>query len=732
VRWYPLEQIRPEGRKARHSSTYLPKLIAVLALLLPAALFVVASVLSYETHFRDAHTKLDTQVDLASQQARRVFSIFDLAASQVEEALLPFDDGHITAHDSELSAKFDRLSAALPEVDDIWVLDAKGRALVTSVVTPAPRDIDFSQQDFFLAQREAPGGMFVTDRLAGYFRPSQVFKVSYTRRTTENGFRGMVLLSCDPRSFEVFYDTMLGEGLSMMSLVRTDGAVLARMPLLESAAHMPANAPLLRAAAAAPERGFFIDISPLDGVRRLVTYRSLSPWPVYVVAGLDVAAVQRQWLHAMVTHLYFGAPATLALFLISLAAIRQARRQQATFVALQQEAQRRSFAEEALRQANKMEAIGRLTGGVAHDFNNLLQVMLGRLGRIHKAAEQKLPPVLRDIDAMQFAIDRAANLTHRLLAFSRQQPLRTDVVDVNRLIVGMSELIRQTAGDEILVETNYADGVWPVAIDANQLENAILNLTSNARDAISGSGRMTLGTENVVVDEAGSAELGDLAPGDFVCISVSDSGHGIPPEMIEKIFEPFFTTKPVGQGTGLGLSMVYGFLRQSGGNVGIVSEVGHGTIVRLYLPRVPGVAEERMDMALATRADLKDSGVVLVVEDEVEVRRLVIDTLRDAGCTMLAAATGREGLRLLEDNPQVQLLLTDIGLPDGMSGIQLAEAARVRRPGLRIIFMTGYMPGGGEARPPIDPSMPVLNKPFSRDALIRRVHEGLGCADPVN
>ncbi|MDB5644158.1 MAG: Blue-light-activated protein, partial [Hyphomicrobiales bacterium] len=659
-----LEQMKPEVRTPRPSTTYLPKLIAALALILPAIIFIVAGYLSYNTHFRDARANLDAQADLALQQARRVFSIIDLAASQVEEALLPFADSDITAHDSELSAKFDRLSAALPEVEDIWVIDANGRPLVTSVITPAPRDIDFSQQDFFVAQREGQGGTFVTDRMPGYFRPSQYFKVSYKRRTANDGFRGVVLMSGDPRSFETFYASMLGESLSMMSLVRTDGAVLARVPMRENAVRMPSNAPLLRAAALVPERGFYLDSSPVDGVKRLIAYRSLAPWPVYVVAGLDVAQVHGQWLQAMARHMYFGLPATLALFVISLAAIRQARRQLETFDELQEEAQRRAFAEEALRQANKMEAIGRLTGGVAHDFNNLLQVMLGRLARIHKAAEQKLPPALRDIDAMQFAIDRAANLTHRLLAFSRQQPLRTDVIDCNRLIAGMTELVRQTAGNEIVVETIYASDVWPISIDANQLENAILNLTSNARDAMSGNGRIIVRTENVVLDDERGSGHDDLAPGDYVCISVADTGHGIAPDMIEKIFEPFFTTKPVGQGTGLGLSMVYGFLRQSGGSVGVASEVGHGTIVRLYLPRAPGVADEQASTAVAAAVDLQGSGVVLVVEDEVEVRRLVVDTLRDAGCTVLAAASGREGLRLLDDNPSVQMLITDIGLPD--------------------------------------------------------------------
>jgi signal transduction histidine kinase/ActR/RegA family two-component response regulator len=727
-----VDKSNSEARMQRPSTIHLPKLIAALALILPALIFIVAATLSYNRLYLEARVNLDAQVDLAHQHARRVFSIVDLAASQTEEALLAYEESEITAHDGDLSAKLDRLSAAVPEVEDIWVVDAKGRALVTSVITPAPRDIDFSQQDFFAAQRDGYEGTFVTDRLPGYFRPSQYFKVSYKRRTAQNGFRGVILISGDPRSFESFYAGMLGEGLSLMSLLRDDGAVLARVPARETASRMPPGSPFMRAKEASPERGAFQDVSPLDGVDRLIVYRSLAPWPVYIIAGIDVAKVKSQWLQAMARQLYFGLPATLALFLVSLAAIRQARRQADTLEELQQEVQRRAFAEEALRQANKMEAIGRLTGGVAHDFNNLLQVMLGRLARIHKACQQQTPPALRDIDAMQFAIDRAANLTHRLLAFSRQQPLRTDVIDVNRLIAGMTELVRQTAGNEIVIDTIYASDIWSISIDANQLENAILNLTSNARDAMGGAGRITIRTENLAVERSRGSEHVDLPPGDYVCISVADTGHGIPGDMIEKIFEPFFTTKPVGQGTGLGLSMVYGFLRQSGGTVGIVSEVGHGTIVRLYLPRASEQAREEKASAAVALADLKGSGVVLVVEDEVEVRRLVVDTLRDAGCTVLAAATARDGMRLLEDNPGIQLLLTDIGLPEGMSGIQLADLARQRRPDLRIIYMTGYVRGAGEPGAQIDPSHPVLNKPFTRDALIQRVHEALAVhSDPL-
>ncbi len=705
----------------------LLKLVAALSLLLPLAIFLVTASISYEAHFKNSREHLESQADLALQHARRIFAIFDLAASQTEEAIIEYDEAGIAAHDAEISAKLGRLSSALPEIEDIWVVDARGRPLVTSGITPAPRNVDFSKEDFFLAQREPGRGTFVSARVAGFFQPGMFFKVSYRRHLPDNGFRGAIVLTGDPRSFEPFYAKMLGEGVSVMSLVRADGGVLARVPMVDIPLQLKLNSEFSRAREINSDRGSYTDVSPIDGVERILVFRSLSPLPVYVLAGLDVAQIRRQWRQAMLRYLYFGLPATLALFVISLAAVRQARRQDDIFAELQREVHRRAFAEEALRQANKMEAIGRLTGGVAHDFNNLLQVMLGRLARIHKAGEQRQPPALRDIDAMQFAIDRAANLTHRLLAFSRQQPLRMDVVDANRLVADMAELVRQTAGNEIVVETIYASDLWPILVDANQLENAILNLTSNARDAMGEGGRITIRTNNIVADEALLSGHPDIAPGQYVCISVSDTGQGIPAEMLEKIFEPFFTTKPVGQGTGLGLSMVYGFIRQSGGYVTISSEIGKGTSVELFLPRAVGEAQDAAVLPRAPTAEVAGSGVVLVVEDEVEVRRLIVDTLRDAGYTVLAAPTARDGLRLLADNSAVQLLLSDVGLPDGMNGHQFATAARERVPGLKVILVSGYarhaLVGGADAE------HDLLTKPFSRAALIRKIREALAPRD---
>ncbi|MDB5597112.1 MAG: Blue-light-activated protein [Hyphomicrobiales bacterium] len=702
------------------------KLIAILSLLIPAGLFAVTASISYRAHFTDARDRLEARADLAYQHARRVFATFDLADAQTEELLLERDDAAVVERDAELSARLARLGNGLPEVENIWVLDAKGHPLLTSTMTPAPRASDFSDRPYFKAQKEPGAGTYVSERASGPYRQSQIIRLSYRRRASNDAFVGVIGISGDPRAFERFYSAMVGDDLSMMSLVRADGAVLARVPAVNAPMKMPPGSPFLRARAASPQRGVYSDVSAIDGVERVVAYRALERVPVYVVAALETSLVLQHWRAAMLQHLYFGLPATIALFVISLGAIRQARRQADTLGALQREGERRAFAEEALRQANKMEAIGRLTGGVAHDFNNLLQVMLGRLAHIQKAAAKKTPPAQRDTDAMQFAIDRAAMLTHRLLAFSRQQPLRVETVDVNGLIAGMAELVRQTAGAEVTVETTFSSDLWPVSIDANQLENAILNLTSNARDAMDGVGRISIETANTNLDESFAKKNLDVQPGSYVSISLSDTGHGIPRAVIAKIFEPFFTTKPIGQGTGLGLSMVYGFVRQSGGHVDIESEEGRGTTVRLYLPReTAAVAHPTVGDAHAQGPETQGSGLILVVEDELEVRRLIVDALTDTGYAVLAAADAHEGLRLLDANPGVLLLLTDVGLPDGMNGRQLADAARGRQPDLRIIFMTGYAQGGIMHHGRLDPGVDLLSKPFTRGALAQKIRESL-------
>ncbi|ONG50130.1 hypothetical protein BKE38_19295 [Pseudoroseomonas deserti] len=376
--------------------------------------------------------------------------------------------------------------------------------------------------------------------------------------------------------------------------------------------------------------------------------------------------------------------------------------------------------EDQLRQSQKMEAVGQLTGGIAHDFNNLLTGITGSLELLtRRLAQGRTAEIPRYAEAARSAAQRAAALTHRLLAFSRRQTLDPRPTDANRLVGGMAEMIRRSIGPAIALEIDAAPGLWTVLVDPPQLENALLNLCINARDAMPGGGRLEIGTANRRL-EAADAEASGLSPGDYVTLCVGDSGSGMTPEVIARAFEPFFTTKPQGQGTGLGLSMIYGFVRQSGGAVRIASTPGQGSRICLDLPRHdgPALAEPLPGDAAVPQGDGER---VLVVDDEPSVRLLVTEVLEDLGYAALEAADGPSGLRILQSPARIDLLVTDVGLPGGMNGRQLAEAARRLRPGLRILFITGFAESAVLSHGDLGPGMQLLTKPFSLEALGQRL-----------
>jgi CheY-like chemotaxis protein len=369
-----------------------------------------------------------------------------------------------------------------------------------------------------------------------------------------------------------------------------------------------------------------------------------------------------------------------------------------------------------------MEAVGQLTGGIAHDFNNLLMGISGSVQMLEaRIAQGRLDAVPRYAEAAQGAIKRAAALTQRLLAFSRRQTLDPKPTNLNRLIAAMEELVRRTTGPNIEVEVVGAVGLWPVLIDQNQLENALLNLCINARDAMPDGGRLTIETANRWVDANGGASR-DLPAGQYVALSVTDTGIGMTKETIGRIFEPFFTTKPLGQGTGLGLSMIYGFVRQSNGQIRVYSEPGRGTTMCLYLPRhhreaSAGETVEESEPGFETAY----GETVLVVDDEPTVRLLMADALQDIGYRVLEAPDGPDALKILQSDTRIDLLLTDVGLPRGMNGRQVADAGRAVRPKLKVLFVTGYAENALVGNGHLEPGMQVITKPFAIDALANRV-----------
>lgn len=378
---------------------------------------------------------------------------------------------------------------------------------------------------------------------------------------------------------------------------------------------------------------------------------------------------------------------------------------------------------DALRQSQKMEAVGQLTGGLAHDFNNLLAVITGSLELLERGVLKGRPgDTARFLTAAQTAAKRAASLTHRLLAFSRRATLAPSVVNVNRLIIGIDELVRRTIGPQIELEIVGLSDLWNTRVDVSQLENAILNLCINARDAMPDGGRLTIETGNRWMDERTAKERG-VAPGQYISMCVSDTGCGMPPEVIAKAFDPFFTTKPTGEGTGLGLSMIYGFARQSGGQVRIYSEVGQGSTVCIYMPRHIGAAENEQEEVVLDRPRAEAGQTVLVVDDEPAIRMLVCEVLADLGYSAIEAHDGPAALKLLRSNARIDLLVTDVGLPGGMNGRQVADAALELRPEVKILFITGYAENAAIGSGFVAPNMAVMTKPFSMDALASRIKD---------
>jgi two-component system NtrC family sensor kinase len=470
-----------------------------------------------------------------------------------------------------------------------------------------------------------------------------------------------------------------------------------------------------------PTFGFVNGRSAFDGIERTFAYRKLPKYDALISTSFAKPAVIKDWMSAMSRHLIFGVPATIAMFGLSLMALRRTQR-------LQEEIERREATEQALRQAQKMEAVGRLSGGIAHDFNNMLTIILGNIDISLQRLGDANPRIERALKAARTGSERAATLVQRLLAFSRQHPLEVKAVDTNRLVQEMSEMLRRTLGETVAIETVLAGGLWRVATDPNQLENALVNLAVNARDAMPEGGRLTIETSNAYLDETYVAAHGsDIAHGQYVMIAVSDTGTGMNREVVDKAFEPFFTTKPVGMGTGLGLSMVYGFAKQSGGHIKIYSEPGEGTTIKLYFPRATDtrdLPEWSVEERSAPRARPKGgTETVLLVEDDQEVQRFASETLRDLGYTVHTASEGAAALKLLASEPNITLLFTDVILPNGMNGRQLADEARRRQPTLRVLYATGYTRNAIIHHGRLDADVELLTKPFSAEALARKVRQ---------
>ena len=573
-----------------------------------------------------------------------------------------------------------------------------------------------SDRAYFRAHLENDVGTYIGRILTPRVTNVRFFTVSRRRLDPDGAFAGVVMISVRPGDFHDFYERLASIKGSNFAMIRADGVVLARYPdPVALDVKLDAGSGFMQRIAGNPNGGFYTTMSQVDGSYSRYAIRKLDGLPLYASSGIHVDAIRREWLDFLTSHLIFGLPATA--LLVALAWLTLMRTKD-----LHREAARRAAAEETLRQSQKMEAIGQLTGGIAHDFNNLLTVIIGNLDiALRKCADAALERPLRNA---LMGGQRAAQLTQKLLAFSRRQPLSPRPVDANRLIAGMSDLLRRSLGEKIDIETVGGAGLWRIEVDAAELEAAVLNLAINARDAMPDGGKLTIETTNAHLDEDYARTLDGVAAGQYVLISVTDSGEGMTVDVIEHAVEPFFTTKEEGQGTGLGLSQVYGFVRQSGGHLKIYSEQGQGSTVKIYLPRrVPDDADS--EAPTQPRANGGAGEAILVVEDDEGVRSYTGEILGELGYRVLVAPDARDALRFIEQPERhIDLLLTDMVMP-GLNGRQLADAARAVRPDLPVLFMTGYSRNAIVHQGRLDSGLSLIQKPFGRDALAAKVREVL-------
>lgn len=684
----------------------------VASVVFPLLLFGYASWANYHAAFERADERIKQALDLSAEQALRVFRSIDVTFDSVEQITRGRTEQTIRTNEAEFSERLKLFVKAQPDIGSIWILNAQGDAIVSSLFFPLPPASNGPERAYLKGQLARGPELHIGEVQHIQLTGKLIIPVSKWRTDSSGTFSGFTEISVWPQAFERFYKPLAERTSASFALIREDGAILARYPIPDVVGvKLDASTGFGQLVARSPEGGEYTTVSAVDGRERRFSARRLEGFPLYVSSSLETRDIVQGWLWHMASYLIFGIPATAFFVALILLAMR-------TTSELFAEAQRRETAEASLRQSQKMEAVGQLTGGVAHDFNNLLTIILGNLELALRQAPEGRPKTL--LTRVHGAAERAAELTKRLLAFSRNQPLDPRPIDANRMVADMSDLLGRTLGENISIETIRGGGLWQTEVDRAELESALLNLAINARDAMPAGGKLTIETGNAYLDEAYCADTDGLKPGQYVMIAISDTGIGMSEDLISKAFDPFFTTKPAGAGTGLGLSQVHGFVRQSGGHIRIYSEIGEGTTVKIYLPRSFASARPAAREATLPESPKGSLETVLVVEDDDEVRSFVTETLRGLNYRVLEAADGDGALALVRQQGPIDLLLTDVVMP-GMNGRTLGEAAAQHRPELKILYMTGYSRNAIVHQGRLDPGVALIQKPFSESALAGRV-----------
>lgn len=663
------------------------------------------------------------------QHAANVLDIHTLALRQLDALTNGRTVSEISG-DVRLKDSVSALTRDFPQISVVGIADANGRIWLNSTQS-AVSGLSVADRDYFLAQKTGVAkSIYISDAFTGRLNGERQFGISLPRFSPTGEFDGIIYTTVPLKYLTQFWEHFTPSQGHLIPLVKSDGTLIVRYPLADPPRRLSPQNPFMVHMRQAP-RGLYTAASAFDGVERINAYSQIRNYPLYISFSIETAFVLREWLQETVVAASMAIFSALLLAALWLAVVRQSHEQRvstqrwrAIAQDLRKEVGRRKEAEEAMRQSQKMEAVGQLAGGIAHDFNNLLAALVGNVQLMHRRIDKGvLDNLPRYLIRMESIISKASAMTQRLLAFSRRQTLAPAPLDVKERIAAMRDLIAHSVGPSIRVRTVFAQDACKALCDSNQLDSVLLNLAINARDAMPAGGDLTI-TVTLNVLTALQASALQLLEAGYVVVKVRDTGAGMSLETIERAFEPFFTTKPSGQGTGLGLSMVYGFVTQSGGQVKIDSQVGSGTEVAIYLPVYEGEIPAAAPVPKAINTDVAKGEVcILLVDDEITVREPLAELLTELGYQVMQASDGARGLAILSSNQRVDLLISDLGLTGQMNGYQLADAGRTLRPELRVLIITGYADKDVSANDLSGQNMEVMIKPFGLDEFALKVSD---------
>jgi two-component system, NtrC family, sensor kinase len=708
----PAEASGPEVRQlSTGGAVRLLHVLLVASVIVPVAAFVVAAWFDWQELRGQAVQQSGRTVQILREHALKVFEAHEFVIDQIDERVRGMSWSEIR-ESREVQSYIERLAQRQNLVTSIVLVAPDGKVASVSNAFPPPA-LDMSDRAYFIAAKAGERGTHIGQPVAGRVTGNRVMVVSRAKTAPAGQFDGVIAVAISLDRFAEFYRGITSLEENSVTLGRTDGTVLAREPPITTGASKltPASG-FMRAIQTNGTN--YRTIGELDGIERFHSIVPVGNYPVYVSYGLSLAGLTSMWLIDLMMFGFFAATASVGLFLVSLLALRRVRSEQRLVEQWQDEVQRREQAEQTLRQTQKMEALGQLTGGVAHDFNNLLMVIGGNIELLKKKAAGVGAD--RQISAIEHAARNGEALTKKLLAFSRRRIVKAKSIELDPFLSKLVDLLKPSLPAEVDIVADAPPGIWPVEADADDLELSLVNVVLNARDAMSGGGLVTIAARNQAL-RADDPRTDNLA-GDFVVLSVHDTGSGIAPEHMSRVFEPFFTTKEIGRGTGLGLSQVYGFAKQSGGTVTIGSAPGRGTTVTLYLPRSQRAA---LDAAPAASA-LTSPATVLLVEDNKDVAEATVAMLEILGCTVRHVAAAEPALDILTKGERFDLVLSDIVMPGGFDGVQLARIVRDRFPSMAVLLTTGY---SNAAQKAANEMFPILIKPYQIEALQQAIGEAV-------